>query len=169
MDSEHKNTYIDLFSRLGKTPESVSDNNVDITERFVVELYIQNAQNTSSYSLGSARLENFVCSSDDNLRKLPPIREALHRQTKRSCLQSSYLWVEAVEDISLPDAFHWDWIFNENKGVFVALWQSGSCSILKIDKFTSTCISYKRKSKTCNCERTDCIPMYGCNKKCGSK
>ena len=131
MGSEHKNTYTDLFSRLGNTPESVSDNDVDIKEWFVVELYIPSAQNTSSYSLGSARLENFVCSSDNNLRKLPPIREALRRQTKRSCLQSGYLWVEAVEDISLPDASLWDWIFNKNKGVFVALWQSGSCSTLK--------------------------------------
>ena len=31
----------------------------------------------------------------------------------------------------LPDASLWDWIFNENKGVFVPLWQSGSCSILQ--------------------------------------
>ena len=97
MGSEHKNTYTNLFSRLGNKPESVSDNDVDIIERFVVELYIPSAQNTSSYSLGSARLENFVRSSDNNLRKLPPSREALRKQTKRSCLQSDYLWVEAVE------------------------------------------------------------------------
>ena len=161
MDSEHKNTYIDLFSRLGKTPESVSDNNVDITERFVVELYIQNAQNTSSYSLGSARLENFVCSSDDNLRKLPPIREALHRQTKRSCLQSSYLWVEAVEHISLPDASLWDSIFNENKGVFVALWQSGSCSILKSTNSRPLAFAKRESARLVNVKGLNAFPCMG--------
>ena len=84
--SEHKNTYTDLFSGLGNRPESVSDNDLDFIERFVVERYIPSAQNTSSYSLGSARLENFVLSSDNE-------------QAKRSCLQSVCLWVEAIEDI----------------------------------------------------------------------
>ena len=38
----------------------------------------------------------------------------------------------------LSDAFLWDWIFNEYKGVFVPLWQSGACSVT-INKFTFTC------------------------------
>ena len=60
MGSEHKNTYTNLFSRLGNKPEFVNDNDLDIIERFVVELYIPYVQNTSSYSLASVRLENFV-------------------------------------------------------------------------------------------------------------
>ena len=40
MDSEHKNTYTDLFSRLGNKPESVSDNDLVIIERFADELYV---------------------------------------------------------------------------------------------------------------------------------
>ena len=88
MGSEHKNTYTDLFSRLGNNPQPVSDNDHDVIERFVVELYIPSAQNTSSYSLGSVRLENFVRTSDNDLRKLPPSREALREQAKRVCFQS---------------------------------------------------------------------------------
>ena len=72
MGSERKNTYTDLFSRLGNKPESISDNDLDIIERFVVELYIPSVQNTSSYSLASVRLKNFVRSSDSDLRELPP-------------------------------------------------------------------------------------------------
>ena len=48
MGSEHKNTYTDVFSRLGKKPESVSYNDLDIIKRLAVELYIPSAQNTSS-------------------------------------------------------------------------------------------------------------------------
>ena len=40
MASEHKNTYTDLFSRLGNKPQPVSDSDLDVIERFVVELYI---------------------------------------------------------------------------------------------------------------------------------
>ena len=72
MGSERKNTYTDLFSRLGNKPESISDSDLDIIERFVVELYITSVQNTSSYSLTSVRLKNFVRSSDSDLRELPP-------------------------------------------------------------------------------------------------
>ena len=114
----------------------------------MVELYIPSAQNTSSYSLASARLGNSVCSSDNDLRKLPTSREGLCEQAKRSCFQSGYLWVEAVEEIPLPDTSLWGWIFNENKRVFVPLWQSGTCSIT-IGKFTPTCSCYNRKCKTC--------------------
>ena len=53
MDSEHKKTYNDLFSRLGNKPESVSDNDL--------ELQKDSWLNFSSYSLASVRLENFVC------------------------------------------------------------------------------------------------------------
>ena len=104
MGSGHKTTYTDIFSRLGNKPESVSDNDLDIIERFVVELYIPSAQNTSSYWLASVRLENFVHSSGNDLRKLPLSPEALRKQAKRSCFQSGYLWVEAFEDILLHDA-----------------------------------------------------------------
>ena len=95
--SEHRNTYTELFSRLGNKPEFVSDNDLDIIERFVVELHIPSAQNTSSYFLASV----------NDLRKLPPSREALQEQAKCSCFQSGYLWVETFEDIPLPDASFW--------------------------------------------------------------
>ena len=84
MGSEYKNNYTDQFSRLGNKPESVSDNDLDIRERLVVERYIPPAQNISSYSLASVRLENFVLSSHNEFRKLPPSREALREQAKRS-------------------------------------------------------------------------------------
>ena len=146
MGSERKNTYTDLFSRLGNKPESISDNDLDIIERFVVELYIPSVQNTSSYSLASVRLKKFVRSSNSDLRELPPSREALRKQAKCSCFQSVYLWVRAVEDIPLPDTSLRGCIFNENKEVFVPLWKSGTCSIT-IGKFTSTFSWYKRNGK----------------------
>ena len=91
MGSQHTNIYTDLFSGLGNKPKSVSDNDLDIIERFVVKLYIPSAQNTFSYSLASVRLENFVRSSDNDLRKLPLSQETLRKQAKRLCFQSSYL------------------------------------------------------------------------------
>ena len=117
MRSEHRNTYTNLFSRLGNKPKSISNNDLNIKKRFVVELYIPSAQNISSYPLAFVRLENVVRSLDNDLRKLPPSWKALCKLAKRSCFHSGYLWVDAVEDILLPDASLWDWILNENKDV----------------------------------------------------
>ena len=72
MRSEHRNTYTNLFSRLGNKPKSISNNDLNIKKRFVVELYIPSAQNISSYPLAFVRLENVVRLLDNDLRKLPP-------------------------------------------------------------------------------------------------
>ena len=53
------------------------------------------------------RLE-FKASSDGDLRKLPPSREALREHSKRACYQAGYLWKEATENLILPERQLWD-------------------------------------------------------------
>ena len=78
MNSTHKHIYTEVFSRLGNKPECISEEDLDILERFVIELYLLSVQqNTSPSSLASMRLENFKSSADNDLRKLPPSRGAL--------------------------------------------------------------------------------------------
>ena len=64
----------------------------------------------SMQDIGETQFKNFVsvCLIFEN----KPISGDIHEQAKRSCFQSGYLWVEAIEDIPLPDASPWGWIFN---------------------------------------------------------
>ena len=64
----------------------------------------------SMQDIGETQFKNFV--SVRLIFGKKPISADIHKQAKRSCFQSGYLWVEATEDIPLPDASPWGWIFN---------------------------------------------------------
>ena len=166
MNITHKHIYTEVFTRLGNKPECISEEDLDILERFVIELYLLSVQqNTSPSSLASMRLENFKSSADNDLRKLPPSREALREHAKHASYQAGYLWMEALDNISLPDAGLWGWIFDEKKGIYVPRWQNETCPV-DIAKFTTTCSCYKHKCKSCKCKGIGCISMCGCKRKC---
>ena len=61
-------------------------------EEFVCLVYGVSEKN----SLGAHRLSKFQKSTDDDLRKLPPSREALWQHVKRSCYQAGYVWQECL-------------------------------------------------------------------------
>ena len=50
-----------------------------------------------------------MMSTDNDLLKLPPSREALIHHTKRACYQASYLWTESIDNFDLPDPKSWGW------------------------------------------------------------
>ena len=85
---------------------------MDKVEEFIRLLYA-----VSESSLGAQRLNKFRKSTDDDLRKLPPSREALLQLTKRACYQARYLWQECESDLNLPDPKVWGWTFNEDRGL----------------------------------------------------
>ena len=50
-----------------------------------------------------------MMSTDNDLRKLPPSREALIRRRKRACYQPGYSWKESIDNFDLPDPKSWGW------------------------------------------------------------
>ena len=108
-------------------------------------------------------------SSDNDLRKLPPGRDALVQHIKRACLQAGYLWRESIEDFQLPDPTLWGWIRNED-GSYRPLWESQTGTV-DFDKFVMTCACAAQKCKTCKCSKANvtCIAMCGSGRKCVDK
>ena len=78
---------------------------MDSIENVVLELYALSKVD----SLTEGRLDKFTMSTDNDLRKLPPGRDALTLHTKRACYQAGYLWREAMGDFPLPDPTLWGW------------------------------------------------------------
>ena len=111
------------------------------------------------------RLKIFECSADNDLRKLPPSREALREHSKKASYQADYLWMEAFENIHLPDPNDCGWSFDERKKCFQSRWQNEK-SPVDIQTFISTCNCHKRKCKSCKCKETKCLPMCGCKRQC---
>ena len=78
MTSEFKQAYTEIFSKLGNKPDSVTEEDLDILEKYVIELYLISAQNKlPPTSLSSMRLNKFKSSPDNDLRKLLPSRASL--------------------------------------------------------------------------------------------
>ena len=65
-------------TELGKKPSRLSLDQINVLEKFVLEIYTVPKMD----SLIQARLDKFMMSTDNDLRKLPPSREALIHHTK---------------------------------------------------------------------------------------
>ena len=88
-----------VFSESRNKPSRLSLDQIIVLEKFVFEIHTVRKVD----SLIQARLDIFMMSTDNYLRKLPPGREALIHQTKRACFQTGYLWRELIDNFDLPD------------------------------------------------------------------
>ena len=59
-------------------------------------------------TLSAARLDIFKKSTDNNLRLLPPSKEALRQHIYRLSYQAGYLWRQPAEELDIPDPEHWE-------------------------------------------------------------
>ena len=71
--SEQKDVLTKASTELGKKPSTLSLDQINVLEKFVLEIYTVRKED----SLIQARLDKFMMSTDNDLRKLAPSREAL--------------------------------------------------------------------------------------------
>ena len=160
-NSKNKDEFTNVFKELGNQPKEITSYQMDKVEEFIRLLYA-----VSETSLAADRLKKFQKSTDDDLRKLPPSKEALLQHTKRSCYQAGYIWQECLADLQLPDPKSWGWLFDKIQGL-IPCWLSALSSI-DIEKFVTTCSFKTAKCESCKCATADmpCIRMCGCNRVC---
>ena len=71
LQSIHKDELTDIFIQLRDSPAQITQNQMNIMERYIIELY--GSQDTS---LAAARLDKFKKSNDNDLCSLPPSKDA---------------------------------------------------------------------------------------------
>ena len=111
------------FIKLGHRPNKISENDADVLEEYVHDLYSNPSKKNTSKSLNDLRLHMFRTSSDNDFRKLPPCRNALIEHAKRASYQAGFLWQESVEDFDLPSPTIWGWTLDGNNA-YIPLWSS---------------------------------------------
>ena len=80
-NSRHKDEITSVFTKLSDQPPLITDIEMNILEQFVIEIY--SVSKSFKYtSLGEMRLQKFITSTDNNLRNLPPSRDALLQHAK---------------------------------------------------------------------------------------
>ena len=83
MISENKKEFTQVFQELSDQPTEITKKQLDVIERFVVEVYYPDNKTTN---LDSERQEHFMRLADPNLRSLPVSRRGLLEHTRRACL-----------------------------------------------------------------------------------
>ena len=87
LKSSQKDDLTQVFTQLGETPAKVAPNMMNVLESYVLDLY------GSKYTtLGAPRLDKFNKSTANNLRSLPPSKEALRQHGLQASYQAGYLW-----------------------------------------------------------------------------
>ena len=163
--SEIKDELTSLFVQLGNKPANVSSLHMDLLEKFVLQLYALSRVD----SLTQGRLDKFKMATDNDLRKLPPGRDALTQHTKRACYQAGYIWREATGDFQLPDPGLWGWVREGNEH-YAPLWETSPSSQVHFQQFISTCFCGAQKCKNCKCTKAllKCIGSCKCGRKCNN-
>ena len=69
-------------------------------------------------TLAAARYDSFNKSANNDLRSLPPSKDALHQYLLRACYQAGYLWQQSLEEIDIPDPGEGDGSFTQIHSFF---------------------------------------------------
>ena len=162
IQSKQKQQLTDVFCQLGEKPATVTVEQINILEKYVLELY-----GATHATLGASRLDKFNKSKDNNLRSLPPSKGALIQQIYRASYQAGYLWWQSVEELNLPEVEEWGWQLDTNRLHLKPTWTLQQSSVIVKD-FVSTCSCKTGKCKTCNCAHRElaCLSMCGCSRGC---
>ena len=82
--SNQKDALTNVFSELGNKPSRHLLDQINVLEKFVLEI----CDVRKVDSLTQARLDKFMTSTDNDLRKLRPCRAALIHHTKPTCYRA---------------------------------------------------------------------------------
>ena len=162
--SKQKDELTLLFSELGKEPNDITSTQIDKLEKYVLDMY-----DIREDTLTNGRIDRFKMSTDNDIRKLPPCKDALLQYTKRACYQAGFLWREGIYNVQLPDPTSWGWELKSN-GLYGPLWVTTLTNQSQMDLFTSTCFCGAQKCKKCKCAKAEikCISNCKCGRKCAN-
>ena len=120
MKYSQKEDITNVFKELYNEPLSVTENQLDILEKFILFVYYPKQSKTERINI--ERMSAFNTNPNSNLRLIPFSRNGLREHTKRACLQSGWLWKEGEKQvISSQSPLEWGWKMKNDK--FVPHWQ----------------------------------------------
>ena len=90
-----------LFGELSNTPVIITNEQIQMIERFVLFLYY--GKTCTPMDINYHRMNDFEHSAQSNLPLLPPCRAALIEQIKRAIYEGGWIASLCKRDVDLPD------------------------------------------------------------------
>ena len=163
MKYRQKEDVTNVFKELCNEPLSVTENQLNILEKFKLFVYYPKQSKTECINI--ERMYAFNANPNSNLRLITFSRNGLREHTKRACLQNGYLWKEGEKQVkSSQSPLECEWKMKNDK--FVPNWQSGEI-ITTVEKVTRTCsCSTTCKNYKCSNDNIKCLVFCRCQGKC---
>ena len=156
----------EVFEKLSWIPSKQTvEEGFIILEKFVSELYSKSL----SMSIDEVRLDLFSNSTIENLRKLPPSKDALFHHTLRSAFQAGWVWGNTLKQVQVPSKFDWGWRLHPEKPELLIQWFGSSYNtLLETVISTCKCRSSTAKCTTCKCGKSKipCLRYCSCKRLC---
>lgn len=153
-----------LFAYLSNTPNSISSDQLDQIQRFIVLLY----QRTSELENVNDLRKQLFC-QNRSIENIPPTKNALEQHVKRSVYLAGFIWGQALTgNPTLPSPEVWGWKRNEKDSLLVPYWSSlpeasKGCSELIKCGCKSSCI---KRWYSCVKANLRCTHLCFCSGQC---
>ena len=154
-----------IFQRLTKCPNYEEVTNAQpLIQQFVIFVYLRKFETIDIDELWCDMLEKV---SSNELRALPPSKDALQLHVFRSTYQAGWIWGNSMSQLTPPKLESWGWRVHD--GQLKMRWKS--CDTWSdLIKATSTCQCRTKKCQACKCARSriNCLKFCNCGRKCGN-
>ena len=152
-----------VFSRLSRTPESITEADMEAIERYVVLLY----NRTSALSSVNEARKQLFCQGNRKIENIPPSKAALFQHVKRACLQAGHIWGQAlIAEPHLPSPSDWGWKLDP-EGYWAPFWTTLP-EAAKSCRELVKCGCNKRCAGRCQCKKSNltCTQLCFCAGQC---
>ena len=138
----------EVFRKLGNLPETISDDDIQILEQFVVILY---DRSSAVKNVNEARLDLFA-HRQKSYEMIPPTGSALIEHTKRAVYQAGHVWGQSlILEPALPSLKQWGWKEDDHN------WQPNWKSLPTV---AASC----QELAKCGCKKRSCSGNCKCFK-----
>ena len=156
MKYKDKDNITSVFNELCNEPNCVTENHVDILEKFLLSVYFP--KQMSFEGIDHERMKAFQANPNSYLRSIPPSRNGLKEHIKRSCLQSGWLWKEGENNVAAQNVLDWGWRMNGDRSVPK---RQPNENKFDAEMTTKTC-SYSTACKNCRCSKNNAKCLIFC-------
>ena len=162
MSFPHKDSLTDIFQNLSRCPtkEEVIDSQT-VMQNFVTFAFSKDFDG----DLDDLRFHIFRKSSSNELRILPPSKDALLQHLFRSSYQAGWVWGNTLLQREPPEPETWGW--RSHQTYLRIHWNSLDVN-QQLQNALSICQCRTAKCKTCRCAKNQqkCLKFCNCCRKC---
>ena len=153
-----------LFKQLSLAPDSVTNEDIAVIERFVVLMYSR----TSPYQTVNEARKHMFSYGNRQIDKIPPTHSALVQHILRAVYQSGHIWGQMLlKDPPLPSPSEWGWIYESESGHWHPHWTTlpeASKGCQELIKCNCKAVCHGR----CKCRKANlpCTQLCHCSGTC---